>query len=138
MTAPHHDPELITTLETERYRAMVVGDYAGFARLCHPGLRYVHSTAEIDTLDSYLAKCLSGHYDYRRIDHPIDEIAFVGDIALVFGQMRSDLVAGGVAKTLDNLCLAVWRWDEGRWRFFAYQPTAKPSSASPRPDGSTS
>lgn len=34
--------------------------------------------------------------------------------------------AGGVAKTLDNVSLAVWRWDDDRWRLLAYQPTAKP------------
>jgi hypothetical protein len=76
-----------------------------------------------------LAKCLAGHYDYQRIDHPTHAITFVGDVTLVFGEMRADLVAGGVTKALDNVCRAVWRWDESRWRLFACQPTAKPPAS---------
>ena len=136
MNASQHDPDLIRHLESARYRALVEGDYETVADLCHPELRYTHSTGVVDSRESYLAKCLAGHYDYQRIDHPTDAITFLGDVALVFGEMRADLVAGGVAKTLDNVCLAVWRWDEDRWRLFAYQPTAKPRpAAEPTPVG---
>ena len=53
---------------------MVAGDFDDFAALCHPDLIYTHSTAVTDTLDSYLAKCRDGFFDYHRIDHPITKI----------------------------------------------------------------
>ncbi|MEV0688516.1 nuclear transport factor 2 family protein [Nocardia sp. NPDC050378] len=118
----------IRALETERYTAMVAGDIDRFVALAHPDLLYTHSNAEVDTLESYLAKLRNRHYVYHHIDHPVHRIAVVGDTALVSGEMHADITAGGVRKRLANSALAVWVRERERWRFFGYGPTVIPGA----------
>ena len=99
----------------------------------HPDLRYTHSNAVVDTLDSYLAKCRDGFYVYHSVDHPIDKITVIGDVALVFGEMKADLTAGGTHKQLDNGSLAVWTRTGPTWRLLAFQPTVKPGAPTAAP-----
>ena len=122
MTAPTAEQQ-IRELEDRRFAAMEAGDFDAFAAVCHPDLIYTHSTAETDTLDSYLAKGRSGFYDYHRIDHPVTRIVVVGDTALVLGEMNADLTAGGVRKQIRTVSLAVWVREAGSWRLIGYQPT---------------
>ena len=120
------DQAALRELEAARFDAVVAGDFDTFASYCHPDLLYTHSNAVVDTLDSYMAKCRDGYYDYHHIDHPIDKITVLGDAALVFGEMRADLTAAGTRKQLDNVSLAVWVRDHDTWKLLAYQPTVKP------------
>lgn len=113
----------ISELEDTRYRAMMDGNFDSFEALAHPELTYTHSTGVVDTLGSYLAKCRDGYYDYIHIDHPIESVDVVGDIALVHGLMTGELVAGGVHKRLRNRSLAIWRRVGEQWLFYTYQPT---------------
>jgi ketosteroid isomerase-like protein len=119
------DVEVITELERRRFAAMVAGDFDDFAALCHPDLIYTHSTAVTDTLDSYLAKCCDGFFDYHRIDHPITKVVVAGDVGLVLGEMNADLTIGGTRKQLRNSSLAVWVRDGKSWKLIGYQPTPK-------------
>lgn len=116
----------IRALEDKRYEAIQAGDFETFRTLAHSDLRYAHSNGVVDTLGSYLDKCLGGYYTYHHIDHPIDAIKINGDIALVFGEMNGEITAGGVQKTLRNKALAVWERREGEWKLLAYQPTPLP------------
>ena len=126
MSDADQDVEVITELERRRFAAMVAGDFDDFAALCHPDLIYTHSTAVTDTLDSYLAKCRDGFFDYHRIDHPITKVVVAGDVGLVLGEMNADLTIGGTRKQLRNSSLAVWVRDGESWKLIGYQPTPKP------------
>jgi ketosteroid isomerase-like protein len=126
MSDAERDVEVISELERRRFAAMVAGDFDDFAALCHPDLIYTHSTAVTDTLDSYLAKCRDGFFDYHRIDHPITKIVLAGDVGLVLGEMNADLTIGGTRKQLRNSSLAVWVRDGESWKLIGYQPTPKP------------
>lgn len=117
---------LIQKLEEERFSSLVEKRYEDFAKLVHSELTYTHTTGITDTKDSYLSKLFAGHYDYKWIKHPISKIHIVGDIALVFGEMHSNLIAGNVEKNLKNKSLAVWKKEHNNWLFYAYQPTQLP------------
>lgn len=123
------DADAIRASEDARYAAMLAGDFGAFAALAHPDLVYTHSTADVDSLDSYRAKVEGGFYEYFRIDHPIDRIVVAGDTGLVVGEMRAELTAGGVRKTLANRALAVWTRTPDGWRLIAFQPTVIPLTA---------
>lgn len=126
MRPPKEIENLIRALEDKRYSAIVAGDFEAFGALAHPDLSYAHSNGVVDTLQSYLDKCQGGYYIYHRIDHPIDSIRVIGDVALVFGEMNGEITAGGAQRTLSNKALAVWTLLDGTWKLLAYQPTPAP------------
>ncbi|MGY1695660.1 MULTISPECIES: nuclear transport factor 2 family protein [unclassified Geodermatophilus] len=125
--AHDEDVRAVLAAEDRRYRAMQDADLAVLAELCADELSYAHSSGARDTKDEYLGKVRSGHYVYRRIDHPVERVAVVGDSALVVGRMTADLDVDGVPRTIDNLALAVWTRASGRWRLLAYAPTPLPA-----------
>ena len=115
----HH----LRDLEDRRYQAMLDGDFDTFAALAHPDLRYTHSNGVVDSLQSYLGKCRDGYYCYLHLEHPIDCIQIIGDIALIHGSMSGELISNGVQKSLHNRALAVWVRGDHDWTLIAYQPT---------------
>ncbi len=130
MSAEHPKATEIRDLEHKRFTAILNRDLDGFASLCHDDLVYVHSNGDQDSLVSYLTKVAEKHYDYRRIDHPIDRVVVVGDMALVIGSMNADLYIAGMPKRLDNVSLATWARTDGEWKFLSFQATPKASSPS--------
>ena len=107
MTDTAKDVQAIRELEDRRFDAVVAGEFDDFAAVSHPELIYTHSNAVIDT------SSLPGEVPQRllRLPHgraPDDKIVILGDTALVFGEMKADLTAGGTRKQLGNSSLAVW------------------------------
>ncbi|WP_349571104.1 nuclear transport factor 2 family protein [Azotobacter salinestris] len=123
MNNSNETESLIRSLEAQRYKAIIAGDFETFADLAHPELVYTHSSGVVDSLQSYLSKCREGFYIYHHIEHPIYSIKIIGDVALVFGEMNGEITSGGIRKTLNNRTLAVWTNINGDWRFIAYQST---------------
>lgn len=118
-----NDVAVIRDLEAARYNAILNQDYDAFERLAHSSLTYTHSSGVTDTDGAYLAKCREGYYVYHQIDHPIDFVRIIDDVALVIGEMNAKISVGGQPKTLRNRCLAVWKRTKGEWNFLAYHPT---------------
>lgn len=121
------DVAAVLAAEDRRYRAAVDGDLATLEELFSPALTYTHSSGVRDTRERYLAKLRSGHYVYRRIEHPVERVEVAGDAALVVGRMTADVDVDGVPKTIDNLALAVWTRAAGPWQLLAYAPTPPPA-----------
>jgi hypothetical protein len=127
VTTAADDAAAVLAAEDRRYRAMLDADLAVLDELCAGELSYAHSSGARDTKDEYLEKVRSRYYVYRRVDHPVERVAVVGDTAIVVGRMTADLDVDGVAKTIDNLALAVWTRGGGSWRLLAYAPTSLPA-----------
>jgi ketosteroid isomerase-like protein len=125
----HSDEQHILSLEDLRYEAVLSSDFDAFAELCHEELVYAHSNGERDDLRGYVDKCRQGVYVYHRIDHPVDQVKILGDIALVLGEMQAELTIRGTRTELDNSALAVWIRVGTSWKLLAYQPTPKPVKA---------
>jgi len=121
------DVRAVVAAEERRYRAMLDADLTTLDAVCAAELSYAHSSGARDTKDQYLAKLRSGYYVYRRIDHPVDRVAVVGDTAVVIGRMTADVDVDGIPKTIDNLALAVWTRASGSWQLLASAPTPLPS-----------
>jgi hypothetical protein len=115
----------VLAAEDARYQAMLDADLDALDRLCADELSYAHSSGVRDTEPEYFAKIRGGHYDYHRIDHPVERVEVLGDTAIVVGRMTADLSVEGVRKTIDNLSLGVTRTSDG-WRLLAYAPTRLP------------
>jgi hypothetical protein len=121
------DVRAVLAAEDRPYQAMQDADLTVLEALCAEDLSYAHSSGARDTKDQYLDKVRSGHYVYRRIDHPVDRVAVVGDTAIVVGRMTADLEVQGVPRRIDNLALAVWTRGSGAWLLLAYAPTSLPA-----------
>jgi hypothetical protein len=125
-----NDPEdvrAVLAAEDRRYRAMLDADLTTLDEVCADELSYAHSSGARDTKSEYFDKIRSGYYVYRRIDHPVERVAVVGDSALVVGRMGADLDVDGTPKTIDNLALAVWTRTSGQWQLLGYAPTPLPT-----------
>ena len=123
-----HDEDVRAVLAAEdrRYRAMLDADLTALAASCADELSYAHSNGARDTKAEYLEKVRSGYYVYHRVDHPVERVAVLGDTAVVVGRMTADLDVDGIAKTIDNLALAVWTRASGDWQLLGYAPTPLP------------
>ncbi|HEY0933859.1 MAG TPA: nuclear transport factor 2 family protein [Trebonia sp.] len=127
MSTDDVDAKQISELEARRYQAMTDGDTVTLAGLFSPDLVYTHSDATSDSRQGYLDKLASGHFDYGPVEHPETSIVVRGDTALVFGDMRGEVVIGGAKRVLNSRSLAVWVREEGNWALLAYQPTKYPA-----------
>jgi len=92
-----------------------------------PDLHYAHSTGAVDTKSSLIEVLTSGTMKYVAIDYEDREFSFPSPgIALMTGRARIQAVTPDAA--LDTLLayLAVWRLEDGRWRFLAWQSCRLP------------
>ncbi|MET4538391.1 hypothetical protein ABIE37_000146 [Arthrobacter bambusae] len=119
----HEEKSMIEELERARYRAVLHGDHEAFERLCHTELIYGHSGGNRDSRAEYTEKLRTGALSYHAISHSIERITIVGEAALVFGQMSSDLTVNGLSKSMECSFLSIWLQEFGSWKFAAYQPT---------------
>lgn len=121
------EEQAVLAAEDRRYRAMLDADLPALDELCADALSYAHSSGTRETKSEYLEKVRSGHYVYRRVDHPVERVEVAGDTAIVVGRMTADVDVGGTPKTIDCLALAVWTRASGTWQLLAYAPTPRPA-----------
>lgn len=94
------------------------------------GLRYAHSSGTVDTKQSYIESLTSGRTKYLTLDY--DERAFTfpaPGIALMTG--RAHVKVKNATGEVDMILsfLSVWREEDGRWRFLAWQSCKLPAPA---------
>jgi hypothetical protein len=115
--------QAILAAEADRYRAMVDGDVDALRAMCDPALRYIRSTGEIDTLESWLAKIADGRYRYDRIEHPVERVDIRGDVAVVSGRMFMSGALDGALLTASNLTTGILTRDGSTWRLLVFHAT---------------
>ncbi|MFD9667307.1 nuclear transport factor 2 family protein [Rhodococcus sp. NPDC059968] len=96
MLGRHQDETALRRLDLEddRYDAVQSGDVDRLAAICHPDLLYTHTGGITDTLESYTSKLRQRYYVYHSIEHPIDRIVTVHDVALILGKMNARITIG--------------------------------------------
>ncbi|MDQ9022052.1 nuclear transport factor 2 family protein [Acinetobacter sichuanensis] len=115
--------EMVEKAEQDRFQALIDQDYAAFKTYCDPALTYVHSSARVDTLQSYMDKLENQFYVYQNIDYKIENIVEYSDSLLVFGVFEASLLLQGAPMQLKNRTLSVWNKTINAVKLFAYQPT---------------
>jgi ketosteroid isomerase-like protein len=128
MTTDDVTAKQISALEARRYRAMTDADIATLDELFSPDLVYTHSDATSDSKQSYLDRVATGFFDYGPMTHPEQSIVVRGDCALVFHDMRGEVLVNHETKrVLNSRSLAVWVREDGNWALLAFQPTKYPA-----------
>ena len=118
------DIAAVQKADDSRIAAMLAGGDQGalFQSLFSDQLEYRHSTGHIDTKASYIKALTSGHTTYTslKLEERHYTVAAPG-IVLIYGREMLNESAEGKAKSLHLNFLAVWRNENGAWRFLGWQ-----------------
>ena len=113
----------IHELEQRRWQAMIDADLQVLDELLHQDLRYTHSTAAVDSKESYLAAIERGTFDYRAVNNSEVEIRIFDNVALVNGTAEITVVAREREFLLRSRYTCVWLSTIEGWKFLAWQNT---------------
>lgn len=127
------DPRLaaVTAADDARVAAMKSPDRGKLSAIFSDELHYAHSSGVVDTKAGFTDILVEGRTKYAGYDYVERKFSFPApDIALMTGRTRIQAVTA--TGSMDNVLsyLAVWRLENGQWRFLAWQscklPPAKP------------
>lgn len=125
----------LTKADDERTSAIQAGDRARLTAIFSDELRYAHSSGKVDTKASYIDALTSKATTYHGFDYKERTFKKVGPgVALMSGRVITKTSSGGgKPNELDLSFLAVWREENGQWKFLAWQscrlnPPAAPAA----------
>lgn len=128
------DPKItaLTAVDDARVSAMLKPSKAALDTVLSDDLRYAHSNGKVDTKASLTASLLGGAAKY--VSYKYSERTFkipAPDVALMAGRLEVQAFVDGVSMTTGISYLAVWRLEQGQWKFLAWQsckiPPATPA-----------
>lgn len=119
--------QIVIELDKKRMAAMVAQDFAAVEAILADDLVYVHSSAALDDKTSIVANMRSGKTVYMGAD-PSDVTAKdFGDIVVLNGVARMQVVSGGTAMPAFRIrFIDVYARRDGRWQMVAWQSTRMP------------
>ena len=125
-------PALVAVKAADKARvaAMQSGDRANLEAVFSDELRYAHSNGIVDSKKSFIEILAAGKTKYVGYDYEEQNFTFPAPgIALMTG--RAHIKAESEGKAMDAVLsfLAVWREEQGQWRFLAWQSCKLPPAA---------
>jgi hypothetical protein len=121
----------VRAADDERVAATVAGDRRRLEAIYSDDLHYRHSNGRADTKASQIEGLVAGANRYESFEYK--ERTFTPaapGIVLMQGRLLMHTVNKKTAQknTLDLFYLAVWREENGRWRFLAWQSCRNPEA----------
>jgi hypothetical protein len=113
----------VKAADKARVEAVLSGDKDKLNAILSDELRYAHSSGVVDTKQSFIDAITSGKLKYAAIDY--EELDFTlpaPTIALMNGRVH--VKVGTMEASMSFL--AVWRNENGQWRFLAWQSCKLP------------
>jgi hypothetical protein len=120
----------VKAADKARVAAMQSGDRAKLDAVFSDELRYAHSNGIVDSKKSFIEVLSAGKTKYVGYDYEEQHFTFPAPgVALMTG--RAHIKAESEGKTMDAVLsfLAVWREEQGQWRFLAWQSCKLPPAA---------
>ena len=116
--------------DDERLAATKAGDPARLDAIFSDALRYAHSNGVVDTKASYMKALVSHTTVYESFDYKERNFTVAGPgVVLMSGRVLIKASNNGARADNDLNILAVWREENGRWRFLAWQSCKNPPPA---------
>ena len=112
--------------EDARYTAQTTNDLAALERLFSPDLVYVHSSAIIDTKQSYIDALRSGAIQYKVMRRSDVVVRSLGCVAIITGNGNYDVSVNGKDMNVQLRFHSVWHKSEGKLQFVSWQSTRIP------------
>jgi hypothetical protein len=120
----------LTSADDARVAAMKSADREKLAALLSDDLRYAHSSGTVDTKQSYIESLTSGRTKYLTLDYEERAFTFPAPgIALMTGRAHVKFANATGEVDMNLSFLAVWREENGHWRFLAWQSCKLPVPA---------
>lgn len=133
LLAPADSKRLVAAVnaaDDERVAATKSGDRARLDAIFSDELRYAHSSGKVDTKASYMQALTSHSTVYETYDYQERNFRPAAPgIVLMSGRVLIHSRSGGQKSELDLNFLAVWREENGKWRFLAWQSCKNPPPA---------
>jgi hypothetical protein len=116
----------VKAADKARIEAVLAGDKDKLNAILSDELRYAHSSGAVDTKQSFIDAVTSGKMKYTAIDYEEQNFTLPAPtIALMNGRVH--LKVGAMEASMSFL--AVWRNENGQWRFLAWQSCKLPVPA---------
>jgi ketosteroid isomerase-like protein len=116
----------LLSIEADRFRATVAGDFAALDFRLAEDLSYCHSTGKCETKAEYLGSLRSGSTRYRKLELVSARVRRYGEIAILNGQVRVDAEMAGNQVIARLAYTDVYRRERGRWRLIAWHSSRMP------------
>lgn len=117
----------LSALEDQRCAAMVNADADALAKLLDDALVWTHSSAKVDSKESFLAALKAGNTRYLEIKRVDEQIRIHGDLAVITGIAEMKVELQGEPRQLRNRYTDAWVQRDGVWKMTAWQSTAAPA-----------
>ena len=130
--APEKLIAAVMAADDERQAATKAGDRARLDLIFSDQLRYAHSSGHVDTKASYMDALTSHRTVYESFDYRERNFVAAGPgIVLMNGRVLIKARSNDQRADNDLNFLAVWREENGHWRFLAWQSCKNPPPAPP-------
>ncbi|MBI2497488.1 MAG: nuclear transport factor 2 family protein [Opitutae bacterium] len=124
------DVAAVRAADEERLAAMMAADAARLGTVFSDELHYAHSNGQIDSKASLIKSLTGRSMVYESFDYLERAFKVAGpETVLMTGRAVIHVRSGDKPAVLDLNFLAVWRKENGRWRFLAWQSCRNPSPA---------
>ena len=123
----------VTATDDARVAATKSADREKLTAIFSDDLRYAHSSGTVDTKQSYIESLTSGRTKYLTLEYEERTFTFPAPgIALMTG--RAHVKVANATGEVDMLLsfLSVWREENGKWRFLAWQSCKLPVPSAPQ------
>ena len=124
-----HDGDIeqqILRLEQQRMQAMMDADTDTLDRVLADELTYVHTTAALDSKESFLGALSSRTLNYESIVSTDARVRVYGDSAVVTGNGDVRVLSNGQRNRFSIRYTDVYALRDGRWQMVAWQATRTP------------
>ncbi|MBM3868932.1 MAG: nuclear transport factor 2 family protein [Verrucomicrobia bacterium] len=128
--AEHPELARVAAADDARVAAMLAPTRAKLDAVLSPELRYAHSNGQVDTKEALIASLTDGSALYSKYAYQERRFTFPAPgLALMAGRFDVKAVVKGNPAESTISYLAVWRLEEGRWKFLAWQSCKVPPAA---------
>jgi hypothetical protein len=112
----------VTAADDERLAATKAGDKSRLAAIFSDALHYAHSSGKIDTKASYMTSLVTRATIYESFDYQTRTFTPIAPgIVQMTGRVLIKASNQGARADNDLNFLAIWREENGKWRFLAWQ-----------------
>ena len=123
-----NDIKAIEEADARRTKATLDKDTAALAALFGDDLLYVHGSGTAETKEQYIGLIASRHYDYRSLTQLRRSFRGYGDLVLVDGDVRIQVVVPAGERNFVSRYLQAWAKRDGRWQMVSWQSTPLPAA----------